>query len=445
LIIKHGYIALPGEKSFLPLDIEIKDGKIVRTGPNLSGSDIFDAEGLLVFPGAIDPHVHFNDPGYTEREDFTHGSRTAASGGVTTVIDMPCTSVPPVTTLKNFHKKLDAVRNKSVVDFAFFGGVSGQCFENDPDKNISELAPHVVGFKTYFISGMETFHRLTFEQFAYVLKRTAKVKRPVLLHAEDYDTVTRYEAEERGKGSDWQNFYTSRPEQAELIAIKNAVDLAQATGGSLHIVHIGTAEAAEYLAGKPFVTGETCPHYLEFSCEDFEEIGGALKTTPVVKSPGNGEKLWKYLMTGILDFVTSDHAPAPASQKNTGSAWTDYSGIPGTGTLFPYLYSEGLVRRKMPLDRFLKVTSENAAKRYGLFDRKGSIEPGKDADLILLDPDKTTSIRGKDFYSKGKITPFEGLTFEGKIMKTLLRGQIIYDADKGITVPPGTGHFLQKG
>ncbi len=445
MIIKHGYLALPGEKSFLPLDIEIKDGKIIRTGPNLPGKDILDAEGLVIFPGAIDPHVHFNDPGYTEREDFTHGSRTAASGGVTTLIDMPCTSVPPVTTLKNFHKKLDAVKNKSVVDFAFFGGVSGQCFENDPQKNILELAPYVVGFKTYFISGMETFRRLTQDQFLQVLKVAKDVNRPVLLHAEDYDTVTRNEAAEREKGSDWQNFYASRPEESELIAVKNAVNLAQVSGGSLHIVHIGTAEAADYLTGKPFVTGETCPHYLEFSCEDFEDLGSALKTTPVVKSPGNGENLWKHLMSGTVDFVASDHAPAPASQKNTGSAWTDYSGIPGTGTLFPYMYSEGLIRRKMPLDRFLKVTSENAARRYGLFDRKGSIEPGKDADLILLDPDKTTGIRGKDFYSKGKITPFEGLIFEGKIMKTLLRGQTIYDADKGITVPPGTGHFLRKG
>ena len=445
MIIKHGYIALPGEKSFLPLDIEIENGKIVRTGPNLSGKDVFDAEGLLIFPGVIDPHVHFNDPGYTDREDFTHGSRMAASGGVTTVIDMPCTSIPPVTTLKNFRKKLDAVKNKSIVDFAFLGGVSGQCFESDFEENISELAPYVVGFKTYFISGMDSFHRLTHEQFSQVLKAAQKVNRPVLLHAEDYETVTQLEASEREKGSDWQNYYNSRPEEAELVAIKNAVDLTQAANGSLHIVHIGTAEAADYLAGKPYVTGETCPHYLEFSCEDFEQLGSALKTTPVVKSPGNSELLWKYLMIGALEFVASDHAPAPASQKNTGSAWTDYSGIPGTGTLFPYIYSEGLLRRKMPLDRFLKVIAENAAKRYGLFDRKGSIEPGKDADLILLDPDRTTDIRGKDFFSKGKITPFEGLRFQGKIMKTLLRGQIIYDADKGIIARPGTGRFLQKG
>lgn len=445
MIIKHGYIALPGEKSFLPLDIEIEDGKIVRTGPNLSGKNIFDAEGLLIFPGAIDPHVHFNDPGYTEREDFTHGSRAAASGGVTTVIDMPCTSIPPVTTLKNFQTKLDAVKNKSVVDFAFFGGVSGQCFDGDLKKNITELAPHVLGFKTYFISGMESFRRITPEQLGQVLGAAIWQQRPVILHAEDYDIVTRYEAEERKKGSGWQNFYASRPEEAELTAIKNAVNVEKKDGGSLHIVHIGTAEAAEYLAGKSFVTGETCPHYLEFSCEDFEQLGGALKTTPVVKSPGNSELLWKHLMIGTLEFAASDHAPAPASQKNTGSAWTDYSGIPGTGTLFPYMYSEGLIRRKMPLDRFLKVIAENAAKRYGIFKQKGSIEPGKDADLILLDPDKKTHIRGKDFYSKGKITPFEGLTFQGKIMKTLLRGQTIYDAEKGIVVPPGTGHFLRKG
>lgn len=444
MIIKNGRVALSGEKDFHTLDLKITSGTITEIGSNLMGADQFDANGMCVFPGAIDPHVHFDEPGYTDREDFYNGSCAAASGGITTIIDMPCTSIPPVTNLKNLKHKLDIVSQKSVVDFGFFGGVSGQCFNDDLKKHMSELAKYVLGFKTYFISGMDSFSRLDFEQFRQVLEIAKELNRPALLHAEDYKTVTSAEKIERAKRSGWQNYYRSRPEDAEIIAVRKAIEIAEEVGSDLHIVHVGTAEAAELLKQTNLVTGETCSHYLEFSCEDLERIGGALKTAPVVKSPGNADGLWQILINGTLDFVASDHAPAPANQKNTGSAWDDYSGIPGTGTLFPYMYSEGFVKRKIDLDRFLEITSENAAKRYRLFDRKGSIEVGKDADLILVNPAATWTVEGRDFLSKGKITPFEGLTFQGKVVKTVIRGEIVYDSHQGILAGPGYGRFLRR-
>jgi len=444
LIVKNGIVALSGEKNFQKLDLRIEQNTIVDIGPNLGGGNEIDASGLQIFPGAIDPHVHFDDPGYTEREDFYHGSCAAASGGVTTVIDMPCTSVPPVTNIKNLKHKLKIVQQKSVVDFGFFGGVSGRCFDGDFQKSMTDLAEYVLGFKTYFISGMNSFSRLDFDQFRQVLKIAKELNRPVLLHAEDYEMVTRAEASARVKGSGWHNYYNSRPETVEIRAVKNAVTMAEEIGAELHIVHIGTAEAAKLLTGKNKITGETAPHYLQFSCNDLERIGGALKTAPVVKSPGNADGLWQALMDGTLDFVASDHAPVPASQKDTGSAWDDYSGIPGTGTLLPYMYSEGFVKRKINLNRFLQIISENAARRYGLFDRKGSIEIGKDADLVLVDPNANWTVKGQDFFSKGKITPFEGMTFQGRIIKTVVRGEVVYDYQRGMCVKPGFGRFLTR-
>jgi len=444
LIIKNGSVAFSGKKRFKKFDLRIDQGKIVQIGEDLSGDNVINAEGLLIFPGAIDPHVHFDEPGFTEREDFYHGSWAAVSGGVTTIIDMPCTSIPPVINLENLKHKLAIVKQRSVVDFGFFGGVSGQCFTGDFRKNMTDLADYVLGYKTYFISGMGSFARLDFAQFRQVLSVAKELNRPVLLHAEDYETVTAAEAQEKMKGSDWLNYYRSRPEAAELIAIKNAIEIAAEIIADLHIVHIGTAAAASLLAGKAHITGETAPHYLEFSNADLERIGGALKTAPVVKSPGNGEGLWRALIDGPLCFVASDHAPAPASQKNTGSAWDDYSGIPGTGTLFPYMYSEGLVKRKIRLDRFLKITAENAARRYGIFDRKGSIEVGKDADLVLVDPQADWTVKGRSFYSKGKITPFEGVTFRGRVVKTIIRGEAVYDFQTGICAKPGFGRFLTR-
>ena len=148
MIIKNSEIALPDRNELISLDIEIDQGKLVYIGENLKGPDIIDAKGLQVFPGAIDPHVHFDEPGFTDREDFYHGTSAAASGGVTTIIDMPCTSIPPVTSLENLNNKLNIVNKRAVVDFGFYGGVSGQIMEADYQKNMAELAEFVMGFKT---------------------------------------------------------------------------------------------------------------------------------------------------------------------------------------------------------------------------------------------------------------------------------------------------------
>ncbi|MEA3501039.1 MAG: dihydroorotase [Candidatus Marinimicrobia bacterium] len=442
MIIKNAKVALSNENDFKLLDVKIHQGKISQVGKNLSGENEIDATGMFLFPGAIDPHVHFDDPGYTQREDFYHGSCSAVSGGVTTVIDMPCTSIPPVTNLENLKRKLNVIKKKSVVDFGLFGGISAQSFSKHKN-NMSELAEFVMGFKTYFISGMPTFERLNYTQFADVLEFAKKLNQVVLLHAEDYDYIKKAEPVEKLKGSSWKNYYNSRPEEAEIIAVKNAVSIAEKADANLHIVHIGTAKAGELLRDKNRITGETEPHYLEFNFDDLERIGGALKTKPVVKKRGNSEKLWKMLENGMINFVASDHAPAPVESKSAESVWDIYCGIPGSGTLFPYLYSEGFVKRKIKLSRFLEIVSENSAKRYGFFDRKGSIEVGKDADLIMLDPNKKWIVKGDKFYSKGKITPFENKTFQGRIVKTIIRGEVVYDIEKGIVQEAGFGEFIR--
>lgn len=443
MIIKNAEIALPGRNDFVSLDIEIQEGKILRTGKNLPGDDILDAGGLLLFPGAIDAHVHFNEPGYTEREDFYHGSAASASGGVTTVIDMPCTSIPPVIDKKSLDSKLALVKKRSLVDFGFFGGVSGKSFFSDWKNNMKDMAADVMGFKTYFLSGMESFPQLSTLQFEQVLQVAQGLGCIVLLHAEDPLLVEKYTRREQEKGDSWRHYYRSRPENAELRAVKKAIKAARRNNADLHIVHVGTGRAAKMLKRQKHVSAETAPHYLAFNVNDLERIGAALKTNPVVKKPKNKNILWRCLQKGILDFVASDHAPAPDEMKNTGSVWTDYAGIPGSGTMFPFLYSEALIRRHMPLSRFLQITAENAAKRYGFFDRKGSIEIGKDADFVLLDPGAQTEIHGSDFLSKGKVTAFEGQIFQGRVQKTIVRGNVVYDADKGILADPGYGQFIR--
>ncbi len=450
MLIRNGALALPGAADFAARDLRVLDGKIAAIGERLRaepGEDSLDARGRLVFPGAIDPHVHFDEPGFERREDFEHGSAEAARGGVTTVIDMPCTSLPPVTTPEALRLKLDAIGRKSYVDFALYGGVEGNSVERSLEGAMAELAPDVVGFKCYFCSGMDTFARVTHYDFPRILAKAAGLGRPLLLHAEDHDYIAAATAAlkaARPDAGDWNDYVTSRPAAAETVACQAAIALASFNAPNLHVVHVGTAEAAIALA-EAGATCETCAHYLEFSSDDFAAKGSALKTAPVVKGPGEAAKLWTLLARGAISFCASDHAPAAEAEKRTGSAWTDYGGIPGTGTMFPYLLSEGLFARRLPLDRFLEVVSENAAKRWGLAGGKGSLEPGKDADFVLVDPDDFAVMKGTSLYSKGKLTPFEGMRLRGRVVSTWVRGMKVYDADRGIVAERGHGRLLRWG
>jgi len=460
VIIKGAKALLPGQEDLREVDISIEAGRIVEImvgGSDQKDQEIIDARGLWILPGGIDSHVHFDDPGYTEREDFYHGCCAAASGGITTVIDMPCTSVPPVTDRSNLQEKLGVIEQKAVVDFGLYGGVCAQSFTSESfaqqsaaskfilpglEHNMEELAETVLGFKTYFISGMESFSRLDHYQFRLVLEISRKLGLPVLLHAEDYDYVQAATARYMKEGKGPSSYYHSRPEIAETLAVLSAVEIAEETGADLHIVHIGTARAGELLKNNR-ITGETGPHYLQFDLADFERMGAVLKCTPPVKGPDNKERLWQQLADHTLSFVASDHAPCRKEDKHTGSIWTDYAGIPGCGTMLPYMLSEGFMKGRISLRRLVEVTSEGAARRYGIYHRKGSIETGKDADLVLIDPNGSWVVRGKEFYSKGKVTPFEGMKFNGKIVKTILRGKIIYTSEEGVVGQAGYGELVK--
>ena len=444
ILIRNGSVALPGNNNYLKKDILIEKGKIkdIKDKIEKKGSEEFDATGMLVFPGAIDPHVHFDEPGFTDREDFFHGTSASASGGVTTIIDMPCASFPPVTDRKSLDNKLDHIKDKAVIDYGLFGGISGFTFNNGFPENALEIISDVMGFKTYLISGMETFPRINHYQLEQIGHFSAKNNSIILVHAEDYDYINQAQPIMQKKGSSPQFYYQSRPEISELLAVSSVVDLAQLTGGHFHIVHEATAEAID-LISKTKVTCETCPHYLCFDNNDLIKLGSSLKSAPVVKSPKNKKTLWEHFVNGRINFLSSDHAPSRESEKNTGSIWTDYSGIPGSPTLWPYLYSKGLASGKIPISLFLELVSENAAKRYGFFDRKGSIESGKDADLIFLDPDSSWIVSEKDLLSKGHITPFDGMKLKGRIIKTMVRGVFVYDSRDGILVNKGFGFFLR--
>jgi dihydroorotase (multifunctional complex type) len=357
-----------GEDETRAASILVVDGRIAEIAapestPTEADEEILDLRGLLVLPGVIDGHVHFDDPGFTHREDFETGTRAAAAGGVTCIVDMPCTSLPPVTSSENLRTKLAVVEAKAHVDFMLWGGVSANAMA-DPEwrTNLAEIVEAgVASIKVYMLSGMDTFRDLS---------------RP-------HELTTRIQAEGRDEPLDYAE---SRPAAAEISAVATMRELCRETGAHVHIVHLATGAALDIVTeardeGLP-MSAETCPHFLEFTADDLRVQGALLKTAPVVKGEADRDRLWEGLASGELDYVATDHAAGQwPEEKHTGSIWTDYGGVPGVELSLPYLYSEGVRRGRITLERLTELTASAPARFFGIESRKGRLEAGFEADL----------------------------------------------------------------
>ncbi len=417
--------------------------------------EVFDGKFMLAIPGAIDPHVHFNTPGFEFREDFEHASLAAAFGGVTTIIDMPCTSIPPVTNKENFAAKLEALRDKSFIDFAFWGGVGGDDV-NDPQKikkQIFDLAEKgVAGYKVYVISGMVEFKDLTYEQIENVAKIVKETGKTLAVHAEDKQFVFTIQNERLKKGKkSWRDYTASRSVEAEAIAVKRLAEIAERTGCKIHIVHLSSKVGMEIVSSYRNrginITAETCPHFLQFTQNDFENkpISNYLKTAPPVKNEEDKEFLWKALSQNELEFVTTDHAGCdPSVEKSSQNFWEVYGGIPSVEHRVPFLFSEGFLKQKLTLNQTINLLSTNAAKFFKL-ENKGYLKNGYDADISMINLWESEKITYKNMHSKGKYTPFEGLSFNAIVEKTFLRGEVVADRENNFIVKIGNGKFLKCG
>lgn len=408
---------------------------------------------LLVMPGAIDSHVHFNTPGFEDREDFEHASLAAAYGGVSTIIDMPCTSLPPVTNIQNLEIKEAALKGRSWIDYAFWGGVAGNDFEANINvqQQIQELAKSgVVGFKAYWISGMDTFKDLTETRMIQTAEWVHQTGKPLAVHAEEKLLVTeRRERFQKADQNSWWVYCKTRDDRAEAGAVSKMMNIAKRTGCKTHIVHLSSEWGLNMVqcAREEGVdlTAETCPHYLYFTQEDFENknISNFLKTTPPVKSKYDREALWKGLQTGLLSFVTTDHAGCnPEKEKKSENFWKVYGGIPGVEHRVPFLFSEGFLKKRISLKQTIELLSTNAAKYFGLYPQKGALQEGSDADFTLINLWEPMTVRATEMHSKGKYTPFEGVTFGARVERTYLRGVMITDRNGSSETHLGFGQRI---
>jgi allantoinase len=408
-------------------DIAIEDGKIVAIGPELPGAaEEIDAHGLHVFPGLIDVHLHFNEPGRTEWEGAATGSRALAAGGGTLFFDMPLNSTPCTVNAEAFDRKHAALAESAITDFAMWGGLIPG---NVPE--MAELADRgVVGFKAFLCdSGLPEFPRADDLTLFEGLREAARLGLPVAVHAESQEITQglaqRIAAEDRGSVG---AFLASRPVVAELEAIQRATLLAREAGAKLHIVHIssgrGVALAAEARAQGVDVSIETCPHYLFFTADDVERLGAIVKCAPPLRDTVEQDGLWMQLLSGAVDIVASDHSPAPPEMK-TGEFGRAWGGIAGVQSTLAVLLDRGHHCRHLTLERIASLIAAEPARRFQI-PGKGAIAVGMDADLALVDVSRRVQLRPEDLKQRHALSPYVGSFFRGSVERTIRRGETIF-------------------
>jgi dihydropyrimidinase len=440
-------------------DIGVAQGRIVAIGERLgAGRRELDARGRLILPGGVDAHCHFDQPttdGTAMADDFRSGTRSAAAGGTTTVIPFACQRRGQSlrAAVDDYHAR---ARGKALIDYAFHLIVS------DPSPAVvgqelpALIAEGYTSFKVYM-----TYDDLKLDdrQMLEVLALAGRARALTMVHAENADCIGWLtEMLERAGRTEPYAHALSRPPAVEREATHRAISLAELVGVPILIVHVSGAEAIEQLRwakarGLP-ILAETCPQYLmltaeDLKCDGFE--GAKCICSPPPRDAANQRLVWQALADGTFQVFSSDHAPFRyADPKGKQVRGTDAAfayvpnGIPGVETRLPILFSEGVGKGRIGLDRFVALTATNPARVYGLFPRKGTIAIGADADLALWEPEREVTIRNDRLHHAVDYTPYEGLKVKGWPTTVLSRGEVVVENGEPVDAP-GRGRFLACG
>ncbi len=453
-IIENGTLA-DGEGIF-PADIGIKDGIIAAVGMNLpeAGAEIIDAKGCFVLPGAIDVHVHLQFPfgGTVSADDFVTGTRAAAAGGVTTVIDFAIQGKNPTLT-EAVEKRRGEADGRVCVDYALHAVPTN--WNDAIRREMKALVDYgVTSFKMFMVYRSEGLISEDDALFA-ALEESRELGCLIGVHAEsatilDY-LVARYHTPEMMKKYGAYCHVLSRPDYVEAEAVNRAIYWADAAGGNLYIVHMSTARSADLVASAKNlgvnVYAETCPHYLLLDDELFNEPDGHLYgTCPQLKKEEDIQRLWEGLVGGEISVISTDTCTFNRKQK---AMWQgDFTripfGMPGVETMLPLLYTHGVQSGAFSLPKMVQKLCVNPAKLMGLYPEKGSLKPGTDADIVILDPNSHQRISHRNLETNCDWSPYEGFETVGMPLKTLLRGEVVAENGR-FTGREGGGRFLKRG
>ncbi|OLB42219.1 MAG: allantoinase [Candidatus Rokubacteria bacterium 13_2_20CM_2_64_8] len=439
LVIRGG--RLVSSTAIMSAGIAIEGGVIVaisRDDALPDSRETIDATGKYVLPGVIDPHVHFRSPGYEYKEDWASGTAAAACGGVTTVFEMP-NSDPPTSTVDALQIKQQIASRDAYVDYGVYGLLGQQNLGDLPG-----LARHgVIGLKCFM--GNNPIGHIDDGAMLEGLEIAASLGLRVTVHAENATIIERKTGRLRASGRrDPLAHLESRPAVCAVDAVERAVAFAEAAGAQVHIAHEGCKDALPIIRAAKHrgvaVTAETCPHYLLLTAEDMHRVGPVLRVNPPVRAAGHAEPLWSGLADGVIDMLATDHAPHAIPEKTADDIWDCVSGFGGLETAIPLLLTE-VNRGRITLEQYVTWSSLAPARVWGLYPRKGVLDVGSDADIVIVDLAQEATIRADRFQSKSKITPFEGFRTKGQPVCTIVRGRVVM-RDGALEGRPGWGRLV---
>jgi allantoinase len=426
LIIRGRQVVTP--EGVRAASIHIAAGKIVRLGawedvpPDIS---IVDAGESIVMPGLVDTHVHINEPGRTEWEGFETGTRAAAAGGVTTILDMPLNSIPATTTVSALEAKREAARGKSVINVEFIGGVvPGNAGELEALRDAGIRA-----FKCFLSpSGVEEFPAVSNSDLRKAFSVLAKLGLPLMVHAEDPACLL----PGRGSSRKYGDYLTTRPVAAERAAITLLTQLMARAPTPVHIVHLSSASSLDVVRtarGRGLaLTVETCPHYLSFAAEEIPDGATEYKCAPPIRDEAERDALWDALIAGDIDLIASDHSPCPPEMKETeGDFFSAWGGIASLQLSMSAVWTGARTRGVKP-ERIAQWMSTAPARLAGLQSRKGALAAGYDADIVVWDPEARFVVEPAQLLHRHKLTPYAGRELFGRVTATYVGGKRIFGA-----------------
>ncbi|MBV0903800.1 dihydroorotase [Haloarcula salina] len=395
-------------------DVRVRGESIAEVGRDLDADDqhVIEATGKRLFPGMIDAHVHFRQPGYPHKETWETGARSAAAGGVTTVVDQPNTD-PPTIDGEAFDQKAEFAAD-AVVDWGINGGVTADWIPN------VLLRRRLFALGEVFLADSTGDMGIEADLFADALDAATEKGVPVTVHAEDADYFND-DARARDDADAWSAFRTAK---AEAKAVERACSVANERDATIHIAHTSTPEGVD-IASEAGMTTEVTPHHLLLSRRDLSDLGTFGRMNPPLRREKRRLQLYDRVVDGTVDMIATDHAPHTREEKDA-SIWDAPSGVPGVETALPLLLAEARDSDSdLTYERVRDLTARNPAEVFDL-PQKGAIEAGRDADLVLVDTTETTAVRGETLHSKCDWTPFEG--FDAVFPEwTMVRGTVVYE------------------